>query len=831
MVVALLLRCRPKPPSSLRRQRGLLGNLLGLETSSPLCGQRWTSTSSTTTTRTSTTSSTTTRTTDVLIVGGGPSGLLMANLLNRYSSNNNNNSGSDGGEGVSYILLDAQQADFRHPQAHFLNTRSMEILRHALPNVYAQVREAMPPVTEWNHFQFGPTMTTTTTNDDNNNNNNNTTTNDNSTVMARVRHPVDRPLRAGEDANGTLVVPIVENDEVVEASKNATHDDDDSTIMELSDCSVGHLAQHTFCKILYDEATKNNKKTEDNDDNDDQHHQLQYGTRMENCRYDEETSEWIVSTDRGYDIRASTVIAADGAKSDLRHNLLNVPMLGQSEIQHLINVHFTVDEDKNDNDNNDTTTIPPAMLYTIFSQKVLAMVVRHSRGEYVMQIPYFPPYQTLEEDFTQHKVQEMIAAALGTPTMEFQIRSIRPWTMGSLVAQDYYHAKGVFLVGDAAHVFPPAGGFGMNTGLQDVFSLAWQLAILRRPRDEDDDDNNQKKQDNKRMTTMAAIGQRYQSERQPVARQNAALSVRNYQRVLKVMEACYLHHQHPTALIAGLNASISTFMIPLEVRRRTFRSLLETALWPLGQLQTSPAGVYARHVTRNLQKLLQSGQGLPLLFPNHEVAFRYYDDNDNDDAPVSTEDRDDFSTDTVANEAPKLLAKGALFPHMTVTLLLSDQDAEEFPNLCHLGDGRITTRDLAAQVLGRAESSPAVPFCLLYIKNKNTRDSELNITALCEEVSNETGVHFQAASLLVCDEKQQDDDSETSSSHDGKVLSLVVDKAKWDSLDLCDFNQSDSLLVAIRPDGHVASVVGVPNDSTLALRVLTQDIRSCLSIV
>jgi FAD binding domain len=34
----------------------------------------------------------------------------------------------------------------------------------------------------------------------------------------------------------------------------------------------------------------------------------------------------------------------------------------------------------------------------------------------------------------------------------------------------------VFLAGDAAHCFPPAGGFGMNTGIQDAHNLAWKLA-------------------------------------------------------------------------------------------------------------------------------------------------------------------------------------------------------------------------------------------------------------------------------------------------------------------------------------------------------------------
>ena len=35
-----------------------------------------------------------------------------------------------------------------------------------------------------------------------------------------------------------------------------------------------------------------------------------------------------------------------------------------------------------------------------------------------------------------------------------------------------------FLCGDAAHAFPPAGGFGMNTGLQDAHNLAWKLAAV-----------------------------------------------------------------------------------------------------------------------------------------------------------------------------------------------------------------------------------------------------------------------------------------------------------------------------------------------------------------
>jgi 2-polyprenyl-6-methoxyphenol hydroxylase-like FAD-dependent oxidoreductase len=45
-----------------------------------------------------------------------------------------------------------------------------------------------------------------------------------------------------------------------------------------------------------------------------------------------------------------------------------------------------------------------------------------------------------------------------------------------------YRAGRVFLAGDAAHVHSPAGGQGMNTGMQDAFNLAWKLAMVIRGR-------------------------------------------------------------------------------------------------------------------------------------------------------------------------------------------------------------------------------------------------------------------------------------------------------------------------------------------------------------
>jgi 2-polyprenyl-6-methoxyphenol hydroxylase-like FAD-dependent oxidoreductase len=45
---------------------------------------------------------------------------------------------------------------------------------------------------------------------------------------------------------------------------------------------------------------------------------------------------------------------------------------------------------------------------------------------------------------------------------------------------DCYRVGRVLLAGDAAHVHPPAGGQGLNTGIQDAYNLGWKLACVVR---------------------------------------------------------------------------------------------------------------------------------------------------------------------------------------------------------------------------------------------------------------------------------------------------------------------------------------------------------------
>jgi len=75
---------------------------------------------------------------------------------------------------------------------------------------------------------------------------------------------------------------------------------------------------------------------------------------------------------------------------------------------------------------------------------------------------------------------------------------------------DRYRAGPVFLAGDAAHVFSPAGAQGVNTGLQDALNLGWKLAAAcHAPSD---------------RTPTEDLLYSYEAERQPVAVQVGRLT-------------------------------------------------------------------------------------------------------------------------------------------------------------------------------------------------------------------------------------------------------------------------------------------------------------------
>ena len=95
---------------------------------------------------------------------------------------------------------------------------------------------------------------------------------------------------------------------------------------------------------------------------------------------------------------------------------------------------------------------------------------------------------------------------------DLEIKGCKSWVLSARLASTFRRQR-IFLAGDAAHCFPPTGGLGLNTGVQDAHNLAWKLAAVLRGR--------------------AQIGllDTYETERRPVAHDNLEHSVRNYERM------------------------------------------------------------------------------------------------------------------------------------------------------------------------------------------------------------------------------------------------------------------------------------------------------------
>ncbi len=82
-----------------------------------------------------------------------------------------------------------------------------------------------------------------------------------------------------------------------------------------------------------------------------------------------------------------------------------------------------------------------------------------------------------ETDWQKVDGRAVIAAMIGAD-IPFEIISGGPWTGGLALVAEHYQSGPVFLAGDAAHLFTPLGGLGMNTGIGDVMNLGWKLSAV-----------------------------------------------------------------------------------------------------------------------------------------------------------------------------------------------------------------------------------------------------------------------------------------------------------------------------------------------------------------
>jgi 2-polyprenyl-6-methoxyphenol hydroxylase-like FAD-dependent oxidoreductase len=122
-----------------------------------------------------------------------------------------------------------------------------------------------------------------------------------------------------------------------------------------------------------------------------------------------------------------------------------------------------------------TSGRPPTNMTWILNHQMRGMMYSQD-GRETWVVHYQVPPGT---DWRAVDGKAVIAAMIGAD-VGFEIISGGPWTGGLALVAEHYQSGRVFLAGDAAHLFTPLGGLGMNTGIGDVMNLCWKLAAVHR---------------------------------------------------------------------------------------------------------------------------------------------------------------------------------------------------------------------------------------------------------------------------------------------------------------------------------------------------------------
>jgi putative polyketide hydroxylase len=200
---------------------------------------------------------------------------------------------------------------------------------------------------------------------------------------------------------------------------------------------------------------------------------------------------------------AQYVIGADGLRSIARRTL-GIGEHGQESLGTAINVQFDADLDQFLGGR----FIP---IIWIINADTQGAFIRDgaTRWRYNFEIaPGADP-----DAVTQDECEKQVAAAIGD-VVPIEVHHIWSWSH-DLSVTDRWREDRVFLAGDAAHHFPPHGGFGLNSGVQDAQNLAWKLAAKLR------------------WNAGDGLLASYQDERLPVAESNGAQMMHNTRQMEK----------------------------------------------------------------------------------------------------------------------------------------------------------------------------------------------------------------------------------------------------------------------------------------------------------
>ena len=213
-----------------------------------------------------------------------------------------------------------------------------------------------------------------------------------------------------------------------------------------------------------------------------------------------------MATGRNETVRANYLVACDGGSGEIRRQL-GIRRNGRGRMRANVSFFFR------SRDFLAVHGLGVANLYFVFTPDSFGVFTAIDGVELWNFQYYFldPAKATADLDPTK-----ILFRAVGKP-FEFELLQTMHWHHHQSVARTWRRDR-VFLAGDAAHLFAPTGGVGMNTGIGDACDLAWKLdAVLRGWGGE-------------------GLLESYEIERKPIAVRNSLISATNSDKIDMVMD-------------------------------------------------------------------------------------------------------------------------------------------------------------------------------------------------------------------------------------------------------------------------------------------------------
>ncbi|MEU1597468.1 FAD-dependent monooxygenase [Streptomyces sp. NPDC005708] len=192
---------------------------------------------------------------------------------------------------------------------------------------------------------------------------------------------------------------------------------------------------------------------------------LERGTRLVEFRqYDDHVEAVLETSGARRTLHCAYVVGCDGAHSTVRHQL-GIRYEGVDAIQQFVSTFLRSPELGR------LAARDRAWTYWTYGRRIASLIAIDGASLWLNHVAFAPDHDTEGED-----PEELLREAVGGP-VEHEVLGVVRWTGRRLVAQRY-RAGRVFLAGDAAHIWIPVGGFGMNAGIQDAATLSWMLAAV-----------------------------------------------------------------------------------------------------------------------------------------------------------------------------------------------------------------------------------------------------------------------------------------------------------------------------------------------------------------